>query len=48
MSSICSPLVGARQVTSGVLANIVISNVPECVLSAPEMPAPKISSVAGT
>ena len=32
----------------GTMANIVISNVPECVLSAPEIPAPKISSVAGT
>ncbi len=48
ISSICVPLAGARHVRSGTFANIGMSNAPECVLSVPEMPAPKISSVAGT
>ncbi len=42
-----SPLVGARHTRFGMLDIIAMSNAPECVLSASEMPAPNTSSVAG-
>ena len=42
-----APLVGARYVKPGILANIGMSNAPECVLSAPEMPVPNTRSVTG-
>lgn len=47
MSRNARPLVGARQVSPGMLPNMAMSNAPECVLSAPDSPPPKSSSVTG-